>query len=125
MTVVVPLRMHSIKRNLCGEGDILLAKSPVDFPPQAFEDLHEIGGRLTGDAHAARHRGIKVMVRAEEARQDDLAFTVHRSGLGVTRLQFGGVSNRHDLLPIRNDRCVPQYLIVIAKGRYNAVFKSR
>ena len=64
------------------------------------------------------------MVRADEARQDDLAGAVHDLGRGEALLHLGGITDGDDVLSLGDDRRVPQDLIVRAQRGDNAVLKS-
>ena len=77
------------ERNLSGKEDVFLEQRPVYFPPQPFQDLHEICCRLARDGHAACHGGIKMVVGADETRENDLTSTVNGFGIRIAALHFG------------------------------------
>ncbi|MBV6466300.1 MAG: hypothetical protein PGMFKBFP_01607 [Anaerolineales bacterium] len=112
------------QRDLRREQDVVADDGAVHFPPQAFEDFHEVGGGFARDRHAARQRGIKMMVRADEAWQNDFVRAVHRLGVGIFLFHLRGCADGDDILAVRHDRAVPEHAVIFAEGDYDPVFKS-
>ncbi len=86
------------QRHLGGKRYVLIGECPVQLPPETLQDFNEIGGRLSGDGHSARHGRIEVMVGAHETGKDYLAGAIDGIRVGKSLLYLRRAADTRDLL---------------------------